>query len=389
MRTADFDYTLPTSAIGQPPPRRDQSRLLILDRKTGRMDDRAVHDLPSILKPGDCVVLNDTKVFRARLRGSIAGKSVELFLVRPVAHFSPLPRWPSGEGEREGERRSEWIALGKPGRRFRVGATVTVGTLHGIIRGRESDGSIRCVFDRPAAAVIAYANRVGDVPVPPYVQGRVRRLAEYQTAYARHTGSVAAPTAGFHITPRILRALHTKGVHVVCITLHVGLGTFQPIRSERLEDHRMHAEWADVPVDTARTIATVKASGSRVIAIGTTTLRALEGVARLQANGHKDSSPFPSNGEGEREGERRSAHALQPFTGWINLFIVPGFRFRVVDALLTNFHLPKSSLLVLVSAFAAPRSRSLRGRDRLLRAYRHAIRNGYRFYSFGDAMFIA
>jgi S-adenosylmethionine:tRNA ribosyltransferase-isomerase len=172
------------------------------------------------------------------------------------------------------------------------------------------------------------------------------------------------------------------------VTLHVGFGTFQPIRSDRIEDHAMHAEWVEISPAAVRALAAAKVHGGKIIAVGTTTLRALEGVALLRAEGQKDSSPSPWNGEGEREGERRSEQALKPFTGWINLFITPGFRFRIVDALLTNFHLPQSSLLILVSAFAAPGSRSYRGRDRILRAYRAALRKKYRFYSFGDAMFI-
>lgn len=361
MRTDAFDYHLPKSRIGQPPPQRDTSRLLVLDRKTGRMEDRTIRDLPDFLQPGDCVVLNETKVFRARLRGTVDGKTIELLLIRP-------------------DGKKEWIALGKPGKRFRIGSTVIVGKLRGAVRGRDADGSIRLTFDCPAATVIAYANRVGEIPIPPYVRGRIGRLADYQTTYARRTGSVAAPTAGFHITPRILRALRTNGVHIARVTLHVGLGTFQPIRAERLEDHRMHAEWVDVPAATARTIARAHAGGNRVIAIGTTTLRALEGYAAARELFPKSTIIATEDSHGRQfEGA---------WSGWVDLFIMPGFRFRVVDALLTNFHLPKSSLLVLVSAFAVPGARSLHGRDRILRAYRHAIQKQYRFYSFGDAMVI-
>ena len=378
-----------------------------------------IRDLPSLLAPGDLLVLNDTKVFRARLHGTISAKGgsssndgraasggdekpIELLLVRP-AHFSLSPsHWegersaparasacsdPSvgGEGERQG---SEWLALGKPGKRFRPGNAVMIGKLRGTVRERLADGSLRIAFDRPAAAVIAYANRVGEVPTPPYVATSVQRLADYQTTYARRVGSVAAPTAGFHLTPRLLARLRTKGVHIASVTLHVGLGTFQPIRVERIEDHVMHAEWAEVPAATMRAIAQTKTGGGRIIAVGTTTLRTLEGAAHLHAEGQKSFSPSPHRGEGERVGERRSWDTLQPFAGWINIFIVPGFRFRVADALLTNFHLQKSTLLILVSAFAAPGGRSLRGRDRILRAYRSALRRGYRFYSFGDAMLI-
>ncbi|MDO8599411.1 MAG: tRNA preQ1(34) S-adenosylmethionine ribosyltransferase-isomerase QueA [bacterium] len=344
MRTSDFDYHLPTRAIGQPPPRRDASRLLVLDRKNGRIAHRMVQNLPALLERGDLLVVNDTKVFRARLHGTVDGKSVEFLLVRP-------------DGD-------AWVVLGKPGKRFRIGTTVMIGKLRGIVRERMEDGSVRIAFDRSTASVIAYANRIGEIPTPPYVTGSVQRLTDYQTAYARHVGSVAAPTAGFHLTPRLLARLRAKGVRIARVTLHVGLGTFQPIRTERIEDHVMHAEWAEVPAATARAITRTKARGGRIIAVGTTTLRTLEGVAALHRG-----TPVPHRGH-------------------INLFIAPGFQFRVVDALLTNFHLPKSSLLVLVSAFTSPGSRTLRGRDLILRAYRSALRRGYRFYSFGDAMVI-
>lgn len=355
MRTSDFDYDLPKRAIAQPPPRRDASRLLVLDRRTGRIAHRIVRDLPSLLRAGDLLVVNDTKVFRARLHGTVDGKPIEFLLVRPDD--------------------DAWLTLAKPARRLHVGATVRVGAMRGMVLGHEADGSVRIRFDRPSQAVIAYANRVGEVPTPLYVHTAVHRLAEYQTAYARSVGSVAAPTAGFHLTSRLLRTLRTKGVRIVRITLHVGLGTFQPIRTERIEDHVMHAEWASVPAATARAIAQTKARGGRIIAVGTTTLRTLETATR------KDKHVFSSS---HREGELEGAG----FQGWVNLYITPGFRFRIVDALLTNFHLPKSSLLVLVSAFAAPGDRTLRGRDMILRAYRSALRRGYRFYSFGDAMLV-
>lgn len=236
----------------------------------------------------------------------------------------------------------------------------------GTVLWHEPDGSVRVRFDRSSRAVIAYANRVGSVPTPPYVTGAVRHLADYQTAYARTVGSVAAPTAGFHLTSRLLRALRTKGIRLARVTLHVGLGTFQPIRTERIEDHVMHAEWVEVPAATARAIARARAHSGRIVAVGTTTLRTLEGMAA----GPPESTIVKSGGK------------------WIRLFITPGFRFRIVDALLTNFHLPKSSLLVLVSAFAAPDEHSLHGRDMILRAYRSCLRRGYQFYSFGDAMLI-
>lgn len=346
MRTSDFDYTLPSSAIGQPSPRRDSSKMLVLERATGRTSHRVVRDLPEFLSPGDLVVVNDTKVFRARLRGMVNNKPVELLLLRP--------------------ERTMWLAIGRPGHRLRVGATVVVGRLRCVVRDHRANGTIRIAFGVPAPVVIAYANRVGEVPTPPYVATQVRRLSDYQTTYARHVGSVAAPTAGFHLTPRLIRELRAGGMDVARVTLHVGIGTFRPIRTERIADHEMHAEWAEVSMATIRAIGAAKRRGGRVVAIGTTTLRALEGWAAMTSASLVSGS----------------------FSGWVNLFVTPGFRFRVVDALFTNFHLPRSSLLVLVSTFAAPGDRTLRGRDVILRAYRTALRKGYRFYSFGDAMLI-
>ncbi|MBI4434106.1 tRNA preQ1(34) S-adenosylmethionine ribosyltransferase-isomerase QueA [Candidatus Uhrbacteria bacterium] len=343
MRTDAFIYTLPARAIAEPPARRDRSRLLAVDRTSGRCADHTIRDLPDLLRFGDLVVVNDTKVFRARLAATVDGKSVELLLVRP--------------------EEDAWIVLARPGRRLRPGRTLMVGAMHGTVRAAAADGSYRVAFDRSPARVIAYANRMGSIPTPPYVRGSVRRLAEYQTTYARHVGSVAAPTAGFHCTPQLLRMLRSRGIRIARVTLHVGLGTFQPIRAKRLEEHDMHAEWVHLSERTVRAITQTHATGHRVVAIGTTTLRALEGV--MDAEG-----------------------ALRPFRGFINIFITPGFRFRVVDALLTNFHLPQSTLLVLVAAFAAPGRRGFRGRDLVLRAYRRALRQGYRFYSFGDAMLL-
>lgn len=354
LRTDDFDYDLPKRAIAQPPARRGRSRMLVLDRMSGRTSHRTIRDLPTLLNPGDLLVMNDTKVFRARLRGNVEGRGVEVLLVRPTAMLS------SGHARAH----AQWTVLAKPARRLRAGSTIVIGRMRGTVLAHEEDGSVRVQFDRNAAAVIAYANRVGEVPTPPYVAHGVRHLADYQTTYARRVGSVAAPTAGFHLTPLLLRTLNKRGVRTACVTLHVGLGTFQPIRTERLADHLMHAEWVAIPAATARAITSAKQHGNHVIAVGTTTLRALEGFAA-------------------REG--RIGGAAE---GWVDLFITPGFRFRVVDALLTNFHLPRSTLLVLASAFVAPGIRSLRGRDMILRAYRSALHRGYRFYSFGDAMFI-
>ncbi|MFH1430827.1 MAG: tRNA preQ1(34) S-adenosylmethionine ribosyltransferase-isomerase QueA [Candidatus Uhrbacteria bacterium] len=396
MRTSDFEYPLPPEAIAQPPARRDQSRMLVLGRTDGAINHRYIADLPTLFAPGDCLVVNDTKVFRARLHGEVDGKAIELLLVRP-ASLPPSSRGGVGgggvRGMQEGaENSSTWLVLAKPARRLKDGATVMVGELRGVVVGREDDGAVRIAFDRAADAVIAYANEVGEVPTPPYIEQSVSDLDEYQTAYAEHVGSVAAPTAGFHFTDELLVALRAHGVRIATITLHVGLGTFHPIRAENIEDHTMHAEWVEVTEEAARVINETKERGSRVIAVGTTTLRTLEGVA--QNNPPPLLERFSPCLQGELEGVdakhqgEQEGVILPPYAGFINLYITPGFHFRVVDALITNFHLPKSSLLVLVSAFSAPGEQSLRGRDMVLRAYREALAHDYRFYSFGDAMLI-
>lgn len=362
FRTSDFTYDLPQRAIAQPPAARDRSRMLVLHRDDGRVEHRTVRDLPAFLEAGDCVVMNDTKVFKARLAATVGSRTIEVFLVRPDA--SPADANTAGT--------SVWLVLAKPARVLREGTALRCGDLQGVVRGRSDNGTVRITFDRPIAGVIAEANRIGAIPTPPYVTERVERLEDYQTTYAVHEGSVAAPTAGFHMTNALLDALRARGVRLATVTLHVGLGTFQPIRSDRLADHVMHAEWVSVPQETVDAIGATTRAGKRVVAIGTTTLRALEG-ARMAAAPH---------------GNVSDARGLRAFEGFVQCFITPGYAFPVVDALLTNFHLPTSTLLVLVSAFAAPSQPTLRGRDMILGAYNTALAHDYRFYSFGDAMLI-
>ena len=330
MKTSLFEYHLPKSRIAQRPVRpRDSSRLLVLDRKTGDIKHRVFRDIIEYLRPGDLLVMNDTKVFRARLRGKTERGMIEIFLIHP-------------------ERMRYWIVLARPGKKLAVGARVVLaGGLSGTVASKQSDGTIRMRFNHTSSRVIEIANRIGEVPIPPYITRTPKSLEEYQTVYARRTGSVAAPTAGFHFTPRLIREIKRKGIRIAFVTLHVGLGTFQPVKTERLEEYVMHAEWGEIPAATTRAVRKAK----RVIAVGTTTVRALEGLW---------------------DKPRRR--------GWIRLFIQPGYRFKVVDALITNFHLPRSPMLARASAFA--------GRARILRAYRAAVRRAYRFYSFGDAMFI-
>jgi len=334
----EFNYNLPKEYIAQSPANpRESAKLMVLHKTNGTIEHRTVADLPSCFHAGDIIVINNTKVFHARLRATVNEKPAELFLVRP--QFD-----------------STWLALGKPGKRFTVHSTVTIASdFKGTVIEKNPDGTFIIAFDVTPQEVIEKANQYGEVPVPPYIK-KIPKDSDYQTVYAKNEGSVAAPTAGFHLTQQILARLKEKGVTILEITLHVGLGTFMPIKTETLESHAMHSEWVNVPGDVAGTINKAKLHNQRIIAIGTTTVRTLEGVAALHHG------------------------RLSAYQGDVNLFITPGFTFNVVNAMLTNFHLPKSTLIVLVSAFT--------GRETILTAYREAVNHKYRFYSFGDAMLI-
>jgi len=259
--------------------------------------------------------------------------------------------------------------LARPGKKLSVGSVVRfTRDFSGTVKKKNPDGTVVVRFDRSAEEVRRIANQIGKIPVPPYIKQAPRSLGDYQTVYAEKTGSVAAPTAGFHFTPKLLSKIRRRGVKIAFVTLHVGLGTFQPIKSDHLEDHPMHAEWAQVSAETVQAIRSAK----RVIAVGTTTVRALEGLLLGRRRIHPASPEKPAY--------RRQAGGYHAVSGWVNIFIKPGYHFKKIDALITNFHLPRSTLLALVSAFA--------GRTRIMRAYRAAVREKYRFYSFGDAMFI-
>lgn len=330
-----FDYDLPPGQIAQEPVRpRDRSRLLVLDRKTGNVKHKTFFEIADELRAGDVLVMNNTKVFKARL---MAG-GTEVFLLR-------------GEGTR-------WSALLRPGRKVMVGDTLDLGGLVATVVEKREDGTATLAFGVGVEEVLAFADAHGEIPVPPYVDKAPERLEDYQTVYAKNVGSVAAPTAGFHFTPELIESLKAKGVQFEFVTLHVGIGTFRPVKTDTLEEHEMHAELVEIDAGTAERINAAKREGRRVIAVGTTTVRALEGVAALDTN----------------------TSLLRSILTDVNLFITPGFEFKVIDGLITNFHLPKSTLLVLVSAFA--------GRESVLRAYEEAVRLGYRFFSFGDAMFV-
>ena len=343
MRISDFDYALSQEAIAQePPPDRDASRLLVLERATGAIRHRVFRDLPDLLVPGDLLVVNRSRVFPARLLGRRrGGGAAEVFLVRP-------------------REAGTWEALVRPGRRLRPGEGVTVeGGLEILIESGPLAGDGRRLVRLLCASGEAEGliERLGHTPLPPYIRrpDRPSDRERYQTVYARERGSVAAPTAGLHFTPELLGRLEARGIERAEIVLHVGPGTFRPVTAEAVEEHRIEPERFVIPAEAAGSLAAARRRGGRIVCVGTTTVRALESAAG------EDGSVSP------REGETA-------------LVIVPGFRFRVTEALVTNFHLPRSSLLLLVAAFA--------GRERVLAAYAEALRSGYRFYSYGDAMLI-
>lgn len=364
MRLDDLDYHLPDSQIAQRPlDRRDASRLLELSRSEGSLTDRRFADLPALLRGDELVVLNNARVIPARLFGLRAG-----------VHSQPASRATRGEHltgkvevflTRQVDPKT-WEALVRPGRKMQTGERVLFGEgeleAEVVSRGELGLRTLRFV-SRDTRSVPAHLERLGHVPLPPYVR-RADELTDrerYQTVFARQPGAIAAPTAGLHFTPEILEKIRARGVETCELTLDVGLGTFQPVHTETLEDHVMHAESYEIPAQTVERITKARAASRPILAIGTTVVRALEAAA-LRAT------------------ESASGELLLPGKANASLFIYPGFRFRAVDALLTNFHLPRSTLLALVSAFA--------GRERVLAAYKHAVQAGYRFYSYGDCMLI-
>jgi S-adenosylmethionine:tRNA ribosyltransferase-isomerase len=335
LKTSDFEYSLPESSIAQTPAEpRDSSRLLVLHRDTNELEHRIFRDVADYLKAGDLLVVNQTRVIPARIfaRKETGGR-VELLLLR---------------------RRDDWTweAL-VGGKGLRIGKKVKVEDGPEVEILEMLEGSERLIrFSEP---IEPYFSQVGNVPLPPYIHEKLDDPERYQTVYAKEPGSAAAPTAGLHFTPRLLDELLVKGVRIAYVTLHVGLDTFAPVNEDDAEEHVIHTEWCELPQETADIVNQTKASGGRVIAVGTTSVRTLESVANLQ-------SP------------------VSEFVGSTSLYILPGYEFKVVDAMITNFHLPKSTLLMLVSAIA--------GREKILETYNTAIEEGYRFYSFGDAMLI-
>jgi len=347
MKTSDFDYHLPPELIAQTPIEpRDHSRMMVVHRGDGSIEHRHFFEVLDFLNPGDVLVLNESRVIPARLTGQReSGGKVEILLLR---RLEPCL----------------WEALVRPSRRVGIGEMIKV-----IGKSDPSSESLASmeveVLEHRGEGIrtIRFADEamlevLGEVPLPPYIRSSLNDPERYQTVYARENGSVAAPTAGLHFTPRLLRQLRGRQVELAFVTLHVGLDTFRPIRVEDLLEHHMHSEYGEISDEAAKTLALARARGNRVICVGTTTVRLLEEAARA------------SGGTG----------ALKPFRGGVDLFIVPGHRFRLVDCLITNFHLPRSTLLMLVSAFA--------GKELIDEAYREAIQERYRFYSFGDCMLV-
>lgn len=339
MNRSDFYYDLPQELIAQTPSeRRDASRLMLLDKKSGEIEHRHFYDLPEYLHKGDCLVMNDSRVLPARLFGKrITGGAVEVLLLRD-----------RGEGV--------WECLTRPGRKTRAGTKLVFGNdeLSALVID-EIEGGNRLIKFEYSGIFLETLERLGRVPLPPYIHEELKDAERYQTVYSREIGSAAAPTAGLHFTTELLDVLKDKGVRLSYVTLHVGLGTFRPVKAERIEDHEMHAEYCIIPPETVKEVNSAKEEGRRVIAVGTTSCRTLESRA---------------NEDG----------TVTEYSGFTNAFIYPGYRFKCIDALITNFHLPESTLIMLVSALA--------GRENILNAYEEAIKERYRFFSFGDAMFI-
>ena len=341
MNTADFDFDLPEELIAQTPlEKRDASRLLVVDKETGAFSDQHFDQIIDQLQPGDALVMNNTRVLPARLYGSKpeTGGHVELLLLKNT-------------------KGDDWEVLAKPAKRLRVGAQISFGD------GRltatvveELDHGGRIVRFGYEGIFLEVLESLGEMPLPPYIHEKLADRERYQTVYAKENGSAAAPTAGLHFTEELLEQIAAKGVELVYLTLHVGLGTFRPVSVDSLDDHEMHSEFYSLSEEAAQTLRQVKANGGRVIAVGTTSIRTLETIG--------------SKFQGQ----------IQADSGWTNIFIKPGYDWKIVDAFSTNFHLPKSTLVMLVSAFA--------GRSLTLEAYEHAIAERYRFFSFGDAMFI-
>ena len=339
MNKSDFDFYLPEELIAQTPlEKRDNSRLLHLDKNTGKIEHKHFYDIKQYVRPGDCLVLNDSRVLPARLIGTRpTGGAVELVLLKDLGDNC-------------------WECLSRPGRKTKPGQELIFGNgeLTGVVQELTQGGN-RIVKFNYKGIILEILERLGKMPLPPYIKEELQDSERYQTVYSKELGSAAAPTAGLHFTKELLSEIEDMGVSICCVTLHVGLGTFRPVKAENIEDHDMHSEFCIIPEETAKTVNDTKKAGGRVIAVGTTSCRTLESFTTDDG-------------------------VLQATSGWTNIFIYPGYTFKCIDALITNFHLPESTLIMLVSALA--------GREHILNAYKTAVNEKYRFFSFGDAMFI-
>jgi S-adenosylmethionine:tRNA ribosyltransferase-isomerase len=339
MNKSDFSFTLPEELIAQTPlERREDSRLMCLNRVTGETAHRRFYELPDILRPGDCLIMNDSRVLPARLLGKLrTGGAIEVVLLRDL-----------GDGV--------WECLTRPGRKTKVGTEIIFGDgeLTAEVTGEAEDGN-RLLKFHYKGIFLEVLERLGRTPLPPYIHEELEDSERYQTVYSKEVGSAAAPTAGLHFTKELLAEIESRGVELCYLTLHVGLGTFRPVKVDDIEDHRMHAEYCLISADTAARINKAREAGGRAICVGTTSCRTLESVA-------------------DESGK------LSEFSGFTDIFIYPGYEFKCTDGLITNFHLPESTLIMMISAFA--------GREHVLDAYNEAVRERYRFFSFGDAMLI-
>lgn len=341
MKTSDFYYDLPQELIAQTPlDRRDGSRLMVLDKNTGAVKHMHFYDLPSLLRPGDCLVLNDSRVLPARLLGhrEPGGGAAEVLLL-------------NDKGDKT------WECLARPGKKMKPGTKLSFGG--GLLTAEVTEtleGGNRLVRFHYDGIFLELLEQLGKMPLPPYIKAELQDPERYQTVYSRAVGSAAAPTAGLHFTKELLEQIQAMGVSLAYVTLHVGLGTFRPVKEEEITDHEMHSEYCMISKETAETINETRRKGGRVICVGTTSCRTIESWAAEDGT-------------------------LKESTGWTNIYIYPGYRFKVLDALITNFHLPQSTLIMLVSALA--------GREHVLAAYAEAVKERYRFFSFGDAMFIS
>jgi len=339
LKTADFNYNLPKELIAQVPLEdRTSSRLMIVNRKTEEITNRKFTDIVNELDPGDCLVLNDTKVMPARLFGHRPGKEekIEVLLLKRISN-------------------NTWECLVKPGKKMREDTLIEFGD---ILKGkvqRISDGGIRVIEFYYRGVFEEVLDELGEMPLPPYITQKLKEKERYQTVYSKNIGSAAAPTAGLHFDNAILNEIENKGVNIAYLTLHVGLGTFRPVKVEKVEEHKMHSEYYEINEECANKINESKSNGGKIVSVGTTSLRTLETVA--------DDNGF-----------------VKAQSGWTDIFIYPGYKFKIVDELITNFHLPESTLLMLICAFA--------NKDLIMKAYNKAIEEKYRFFSFGDAMLI-